>query len=329
MDKVVLPATEVPSWRTMDALRKGVAHRLLFTTWGGIGDQICAEPTLRFALQTFKSSEVYLYTEIPELFAHLPFKKVFTKSDKPDFSDFLVLNTINNPESLTWEFVSHCVTHCVDFPSICSIRCTLPINFKAVVLPVTVGPKFEEKHRYLCQPNFVAIHAGKHWESKTFPVEWWDTVLKECLDHGLTPVLFGKEITQDQGTVATDTRGCIDLRDALSLSESIWLLQRMHALICNDSSPMHMAATGKAKIAFVASAKHQDYLYHWRKNDNGQAEWAWRMKHFNTGGLWDTLDYCPNKKETVLVDKCDSQLLKTWLPNPLDVVKWVVENGAC
>jgi hypothetical protein len=324
--RVVMPAEQIPSFRTMVALKNKVADNLMFTTWGGLGDQICAEPTLRFALDTFKGAKVSLYTEVPEMFKHLGFHAVYTLKDKPDFEKFLVFNTITNPETLTWEFVSHCVTHCVDFPAICSLRCTLPINYKAVNLPVEIGAEKEDELKHYTDEKYVAIHAGKHWESKTFPVAWWDEVIDTLLLNGKIPVLFGKELNEEQGTVQTKTEGCIDLRNKLSLTESVWLLQRMKCLVSNDSSPMHMAATGKAHIAFVASAKHQDYLYHWRRNDSGQVEWAWRMKHFNTGGLWDTIDYCPNKEQTVLVDKCDQELLKSWLPHPSDIVSWVVSR---
>jgi hypothetical protein len=324
--KVVMPAEQIPSFRTMMALKNKVADNLMFTTWGGLGDQICAEPTLRFALETFKGAKVSLYTEIPEMFAHLSFHAVYTPKDKPDFSKFLVLNTITNPETLTWEFVSHCVTHCVDFPSICALRCTLPIDLKAVELPVEISPDRAEELSQYTDKKYVAIHAGKHWESKTFPVEWWNEVIETLVLNGKIPVLFGKEINEEQGTVQTTTKGCVDLRNKLPLVESVWLLQRMNCLVSNDSSPMHMAVSGKAHIAFVASAKHQDYLYHWRRNDEGKVEWAWRMKHFNLGGLWETIDYCPNKESTVLVDKCDPELLKAWLPHPSEIVSWVVSR---
>lgn len=332
MDRIVIPATEMPAFRTFKAEQNGTLENILFTTWGGIGDQICAEPTLRFALEQFKNISVSLYTEYPELFSHLSFTNVFTPKNKPDFSKFFVFNTITNPETLVWQFMSHCVTHCVDFPSLCSLRCTLPIDYKAVKLePVPSLDPFDsrkllqiEKYMGAVDPDkCVAIHAGKHWESKTFPVEWWNEVIDLLIADGFVPVLFGKEVEEHQGTVATKTDGCLDIRNATSLTESIYLLQRMKYLICNDSSPMHMAATGRAHIAFVASAKHQDYLYHWRKNDQGKVEWAWRMKHFNKGGMWDVIDYCPNKKENVLVDKCDPELLKSWLPQPQEIIQWI------
>lgn len=319
MDKVIVPAVEIPSWRTTKALQDGVANKLLFTTWGGIGDQICAEPTLRFAIDAFKDSDVYLATENPELYSHLKFKKVYdTKKVKPIFENFLVFETIPDPKRLTFEFVSHMVTHCVDFPSLASLRCMLPMSYKSVILKPQVSLDRQQELSKYTHYRYVAIHAGKHWESKTFPKEYWDEILQILIEQGFTPVLFGKELDETQGTVDTITEGCIDLRGKTTLEESIWLLQRMQSMITNDSSPMHMAATGEAYIAFIASAKHHDYLYHWRKN-----QWAWRMKHFNKGGVWDIISLCPNQADEVVVDKLDQNVLKSWLPEPKEVVKWI------
>jgi hypothetical protein len=130
----------------------------------------------------------------------------------------------------------------------------------------------------------------------------------------------------NRGTVDVNPEGCIDLRNKTSLMETMYLLKCATSLITNDSSPMHMAAVGNAYIAFVASAKHHDYLYHWRKPIFAdQPVWSWRMKHFNLGGMWDTMDHCPNKKEEVTVDKCSEKLLATWLPEPAEMPQWVLD----
>lgn len=332
-DTCVIPGHQVPSFRTAVALQNKTATNLLFTTWGGIGDQICAEPTLRFALDTFKGCDVSLATDFPELYQHLKFKKVYDlKIERPDFSKYLKFDTINDPKSLTWEFMSHCVTHCVDFPSLCALRCQLPISYRAVELkPPHPDHRFFNmlKHE-IEQTDFmeftydkaVFIHAGAHWESKTFPVDWWDDVIADLIDNGYQPVLIGRVMDDNRTTVDVSGKGCIDLRNKTSLSETLWLLQQANFVLTNDSSPMHMAAPGTAHIAFVATAKHPDYLYHWRRNEQGRIEWSWRMKDFGLGGMWELMDHCPNKESDVLIDKCDPNILKAWLPDPRVFSLW-------
>lgn len=324
MDQIVLPAREIPSFRVSEARRRGVADNLLFTTWGGIGDQLCAEPTLRFALDTFKNCNVSLATAYPELFTHLNFVKVYnTREEQPIKENYLVFDTIPDPSRLSFEFFSHSVTHCVDYPAISSLRCTLPISYKSVIQRPIVSEETQKHLSQFTDKKYVAIHAGKHWQSKTFPKWWWDEVLSELIRLEFVPVLFGKEIDETQGTVDVNPYRCIDLRNILSLSESIWLLQRMNSMITNDSSPLHMAATGKAHIAFVASAKHQDYIYHWRREPGVEPQWAWRMQHFNSGGIWDLLSHCPNQEESVLIDKVDEKILESWLPETEEIVQWI------
>jgi hypothetical protein len=96
----------------------------------------------------------------------------------------------------------------------------------------------------------------------------------------------------------------------------IGILRSARLVITNDSAPLHIAATGKAFIGFVATAKHQDYIHHWRRNENGEAQWAWRMKHYNRGGIWGDMCIMPNKIEDTSVDKCTADQMKRWLPDP-------------
>ena len=145
----------------------------------------------------------------------------------------------------------------------------------------------------------------------------------ELRGEGYQVVLIGKDVDENIGTVNVDATGCIDLRNRCTLSETIYLLQNSNYLVCSDSSPLHMAATGRAHIAFVATAKHQDFIYHWRKNEDGKVEWAWRMQHFNRGGMWEVVDQCPNKSHNVTVDLVDQETLVGWLPGTDEILQYV------
>lgn len=315
------PGVQIPSFCSSYAIQEGVQNKILFKTPGGIGDQICAEPTIRFAIDNFKDVEISLATRIPDLLGHLKVKEVFNINDNVDYDKYFVLHTYVNNQWLIWDFVSHGLTHCVDFPSICALQGTIPIDYKAIQLPVELD---DASHLIeYTKSKYVGVHASKNWESSTYPVEWWDSILKGLIRNGFVPVLFGKEINETQGTVQTLTEGCVDLRNKLSLKESTWLLQRMKSVVCNDSSPYHMAASGNAFIALIITAKHHDFLLHWRRDLSGKVQWAWRTKAFNKGGMWDLTDRCPNKAESFKTDRVDINILKTWLPEPSEIVSWV------
>ena len=324
-DTVQLPAREIPTFRTFDAIRRGKEKNFLLKTWGGLGDQICAEPTLRFALDTFKGCEISLASEVPELFGHLRFKRVYDlKTEKPDENDYFVFDTISTPDRLTWEFFSHCVTNCVDFPALCAFRSQLPVSYRHVQLQPHL-PSVSVQNMLL-DDRTVILHPGKHWPTKTFPAEWWNRVIDSLWKQDCMPVIIGGSTEQNPGTVTgIETDHAVDLRCRLTVSDSIWLLQNAKALITNDSSPLHMAAShdprydsGKAMIHYVATCKHPDFISHFRFG-----EWAWRMKNHGLGGIWETLNHCPNQEETVQVDQCTAEQLESWLPVPESMVEQV------
>ncbi len=325
-DRVVIPAPMIPGFRTSIAIQNKVERKLLFRTWGGLGDQICAEPTLRYALKAFKDCEVSLSSEMPELFKHLAFKEVFDeKKVKPIFENFLIFETITTPDdsNLVWQFFSHMLTNCVDFPSLCALRSQLPVKDREIFLKGS-RPILSEKD---LGDRPVFIHAGRHWPSKTFPKDWWDETLKEIQKCDLTPVLIGADTDDNRGTVDIDTKGCVDLRNLLTVRQTIWLLQRAKVLLTNDSSPLHMAAstdpyqpaeTGNCHIKFIATCKHPDFITHWRKG-----RWQYREENLGLGGMWDIVSNCPNQEKKITVDNIDEDILRTWLPTPKSVAESV------
>ncbi len=323
VNECTIAAWKMPEYRTALAIQREVERNLLFKTWGGIGDQICAEPTLRFAFSKFNGCEISLASEMPELFSHLPFKDVFDlKKHKPHEDRYLTFNTIVSPTTdLTWQFMSHCLINCVDFPSLCALRLQLPVKDREIILkPPTPTSSLENLPAF---DKSVYVHAGRHWPSKTFPKDWWDAVITGLLRCGIVPVLIGGDTDDNRGTVDVDTSGCVDMRNKLSISDSIWLLQRCQVLLTNDSAPLHMAASGNAWIGFIATCKHPDYIGHWR-----HGEWMWQEENLGKGGMWDLVDFCPNKEQEVSVEFVDEAILRTWLPEPMKVVEWTLNKLA-
>lgn len=322
-NNVIVPGTMIQSFRTQVAIDRGVEQNIMLRTWGGLGDQICAEPTLRFAIKTFKGCKVSLASEMPELFEHLDFDAVFDlRKATPIYENYLLFDTIVPPSHLTWEFMSHMLVNCVDFPSLCAFRCQLPTADREVVLEP--DDKVFHKIAVLHSPGdwsrCVAVHAGRHWQSKTFPAPWWNSVINGIIRTGFIPVLIGANTDDNRGTVDVDTLSCIDLRNKLSVMESVALLQSVPVLVSNDSAPIHMAASGDSWIGYVATCKHPDYITHWRKG-----QWSWRMENLGLGGIWDVLDYCPNKQNAVEAENVGEHLEK-WLPTPDSVAEWVASK---
>lgn len=320
-DIVQMPAVCMPGFRAQLAAERGLSGKILIKTWGGLGDEICTEPTLRYILKEFDDCEISLAAERPELFRHLNFKRVFDlKNEQPIWDNYFVLQTIVPPEDLVWQFFSHMLTHCVDFPSLCAVRCQLPVASREVILR-PLEPKNVADLVSLIPHSAVFVHPGKHWASKTFPKDWWDEVLGCVISRGGTPVLIGADTDDNRGTVDVDTKGSIDLRNKLSINDSIWLLQRAKVLLTNDSSPLHMAVTGDAWIGFIATCKHPDYIMHWRKG-----QWGYRQKNFGLGGIWDIVNNNPNAVDEVTAEFVEESVLRSWLPDPGNIANWAVDK---
>jgi Glycosyltransferase family 9 (heptosyltransferase) len=331
-DAVAIPANQMPGYRTWKAIQNKVEKNLLFRTWGGLGDQICAEPTLRYAFGAFKDCEITLASEQPSLYRHLNFKRVFNlKEEQPIWAKYFLFDTIVPPTSLTWQFFSHCITNCVDFPSLCALRCQLPTKDREIYL-VPEKPS-TEVHELVSDGHSnrrVFIHPGRHWPSKTFPKAWWDSVMSGLIGVGLIPVIIGGDTDDNRGTVDVMTEGCVDLRNKISIMDSIWLLQRARVLLTNDSVPLHMAAsvdprnyqdTGNCWTGYIATCKHPDYITHFRKG-----VWQWREENLGLGGIWEITDHCPNKEQDISVEFVSEEQLLKWLPEPGVVVEWALNK---
>lgn len=314
-----------PALRTVDAVNRGVSKNILINCWGGIGDQICSEPTVRHALNNFKECKITVATTIPELFWHLPLHDLYDlrKMHKPIHDDYWVCEPIPNQGShnLASQVISHMAMNCVDFPSVAAFRMQLPIKDKEIILVPKLPTDDTILEMGINYRKYVIVHAGRHWQSKTFPKAWWNAVLESIKKAGFIPVIIGKEDGPTQGTVDVDVSGCIDIREKTKINDTIWLLQNAGVLICNDSSPLHMAASGKAWIGFFASVKHPDFITHWR---NGQ--WSWRMQNLSVDGIYNYFSFCPNTSEDLLLDNVGEDLVKKCLPSPEIVGPWCKEK---
>jgi hypothetical protein len=317
--RVVLPARMVPSFNVKEAFDRGVERKFLINTWGGLGDQVCAEPAIRYALKAFPKCEISLATRQPDLFTHLNFKEVFdTRKVNPVHDHYMVFQSIVTPDHLLWEFISHMISHCVDFPSICMFRCQLPNADKEIQLPdypvenPLVGQVLELGKKALI------IHAGKHWPSKTFPKDYWDEQVRAFQREGFQTVLIGKEGFEvgsgNVGFVDVSPEGSIDLRNQLSMRDLVCLLKNSHYLFSNDSAPIHIAAAGDAFIGFVASCKHPDYITHWRKGQFG-----YKTKNFGLDGAWNHFDHSPVQDQEVKAEELPVGLMEKILPAPHEV----------
>lgn len=310
MEKVIymvdIPAKNIPALK-YEIARKGDIKQIMMTTWGGLGDQVCGEPALRYAFKLFKDYKLSLLTKYPELFTHLPFEKVYSPEEARELNDqeWLVINTNEHHMNMTRNFIHHNYSQVVDFSTICAFQRQIDVKSRQVWLPT----KHADRSQYQYD---IVIHPGRHWQSKTFPAYWWKAVVDQiCSVYGSVAVV-GKHVDEETGFVDFELHpNCTDLRNKLSLVELSTVLQDAKLVITNDSAPLHMASAGNAYILFGATCKEPEYLLHWRHGIFG-----WKMKNFTTDGLWNYQDSCPVRAEPLPIDQMPHDILVRSLPDP-------------
>lgn len=246
------------------------------TVNGGLGDQLCAEPAIRFMREEQYPDDLFVVsTHWPRAFAHLTGMGVTVmENNRPQgvFPDtpFYRVNTLPEPSELQWRIVSHLLCHSVDYTSMALMHRTLPMHRKTPHFEV--WPRDRARVQALLAgvdvSRVVAVHAGRHWNSKTFPQAWWQAVV-DGLARDRTVVLVGKtEQTTDaslRGTVpVTCPEGGVDLRERLDLGGLAALLEAAPVLVTNDSAPVHLAGSFDNRIVLVPSCKHPDHILPFR-----------------------------------------------------------------
>lgn len=312
-------ANDVPAIRIAKAIGDGVSKNILFIVDGGIGDRICAEPTLRYSFHSFDELEFSLLCETPELFGHLPFKNIYRSLDKVPKDQYLALHTYGNG-NLSNQFFNANLMHSVDFASVSSIRMQIPVEFKK---PNLIGnppiDSLKELLRISGEDKWVLLHPGKTWDSRTIPKEWWEDLILDIVEAQLLPIIIGNN------TIDINTKYCIDMRSKFSLSECVYVSQSA-PLVTNDSGPLHMAASGRHKIAYLSTVRHPDLLKHWRFDETGRNyEYGCNMKNFTKNKPWELFMDFPNNLEEKRIDKFPTgRSIDEFLPDQGGIVEWLL-----
>jgi ADP-heptose:LPS heptosyltransferase len=301
------------------AANRGVENNVLLKIEGGLGDIVCAEPAIRFAMHQFKGINWTIQSTSPELFGHLG-AKLLRSQDKVNLDEYLVLEGVKIPDSLIWQFLPHMTIHSVDYWSMALFGWQQTREFKQIQLPDFACSNMEAQYVKDNAEDFVIIHAGKHFPSKTFSAKWWDSIIREFKAAGFKVCLVGKTIDKHCGYVQTTESVDVDLRDKLGLFDFVDLLKKGKYLFSNDSAAIHIAAAGDSFIGFIASIKHPDYITHTRNNQFG-----YKTKNFANGFLGDIINISFNNTKLIELNDLPAVIVNKLLPEASEVAGYYKE----
>lgn len=264
---------------------------------GGLGDQVASEPLIRYmAEKLYPKDTMVVRTHHPEIIDHIPGITILPDGQKMPDTGFYHMNLMPPGPS---EF-SFNLCHPLDYVSLKTIKGQL-IGLDRCI-------KLESYARLsLDVSKAVLVHPGKGWPSKTFPAEWWASVIRGICQLGITPVVIGSD------TVDLDIpHAAIDLRGTLPLKELFQLIASAPVLISNDSSPVHIAGAFKNFVILIATCKQPEHVVPYRYGDLNKVL-----------GKVIPRALCPNQLSEGRMDYCTPEELAEALPSPFAVVEQV------
>jgi ADP-heptose:LPS heptosyltransferase len=270
-----------------------------------MGDQLCAEPAIRYTQKLYPDANFFVVTHFPRLFEHLPIP-ILNYDQWKGLNDAVITMHTCPEDDISEHKMSHVLFHPTDFASMSMIKRVLPNNEKTIKLKVDVSDVVSVldllKNVDTNKPT-VLVHPGKWWPSKTLPTEWWQQIV-DGLSEKLTVVLIGKTIDEQQGYLPiTCPPTGIDLRDLTSLGELIALISLSKCILTNDSSPLHIAGAFDNWIVTIPTCKHEDHILPFRNGTQYYKTKALRKKLLlddleirHTSFKTDTIDTIPSGK---------------------------------
>lgn len=258
---------DVQVWDQNKGIHNYKRH-ILVDVQGGLGDQVNAQPAIRYMVEKiYPGEDIVVVTHFPVLFEDIDGIRVFEHGQfqPPPQIPYRILPSLPGPETITWSIVSNLLCHTVDYCSISLLKRILPPEEKTIKLKVKKECLDNVKKICDCNlKNLTLVHAGKHWPSKTFPIEWWQEVVDSLLQKGEKVCLIGKN-ELSRGVLPVIAReGIVDVRDLLSLEELIALISEAKCLISNDSAPIHLAGAFDNEIILIPTCKHPSHILPFR-----------------------------------------------------------------
>jgi hypothetical protein len=253
------------------------AYKMQIFIWslGGLGDCICAEPTIRYVRnKLYPDADIDLFSDHHYIYHHIKgitFHKQAARLDR-EVDAFYGLETYHTHydayTDFKVDFAQHTpamLLHSVDWTSINCINRQLPLDDRTIQLEYSEEDLNGVLKHCTTPEELILIHPGRGWESKTFPVAWWQEVIDGISKAGIKVGLIGKEVSKEHGYVpVVCPQNGVDFRDKLTIPEMIALCDQSPVLISNDSAPVFIAGAADNYIILIPTCKHGDLLLPYR-----------------------------------------------------------------
>jgi hypothetical protein len=304
-------------------------NNILIEVEGGMGDQIDAEPTVRKLKENmYPLSNFVVVTDFPEAFTHIDgvqvFKRELTVRQKIPPFGYFEMETMKKPEHPSWRFASHALCHGVDFAATQCLKGPLPLKERSIKLKTDFDAVVKFLGYVGQASDLVLVHAGRGWDSKTFPADVWESYIQAIQGMGYRVALIGKRTNKEQGVVELNLdniSGVIDLVDKLSVKEMFAAISLAPVLLSNDSSPIHVAGAFDNWIGVIATCKHPELILPYR---NGSV--YHKAEALEKEPMYDQYKNYPTYVDGATIDWVPGGDIRKYLPD-VDTIKRFIKNA--
>jgi hypothetical protein len=211
-----------------------------------------------------------------EVYDHIKGLNLTKDYPKIELDAVIEMNTHQLPWDGFGKYMPFQFTHCVDWVSAITLGQQLPDDDKEIRL--TYEPEHLKEARDICPTleNLVLVHPGIAWVSKTFPIEYWQSIIDGLKAEGFEVGIIGKDVKESHGVLPVNAEGCVDFRNKLSMKGLFALIDKAKTLISNDSAPIHIAGAFDNNIILIPTCKHPDHILPFRN----------RSKDYKTKALY-------------------------------------------
>jgi ADP-heptose:LPS heptosyltransferase len=313
---------DIKQWKE-DSPNYQYTRNIIIRLSAGMGDQIDSEPVARYVKKLYPEANIYLTTHFPRAFKHLK-KYGIEVSSYDDWKGLNDAAIIFENKSKSVGLLSHPLFHPTDFSAMSMIRRNLPIEEKQIMLEVDavdIKNLLELSKNSNTNKKKIIVHAGKWWDSKTFPKHWWQKVV-DLLSEKLCVVLIGQTKSEKQGYVDIDCpKDGLDLRDMTNLGELIALISLCKVTLTNDSSPIHIAGAFDNWIVLIPTCKHPDNTLPYRNSST-----RYKTKALYKKLLVDDLDLRHTEFNFDSIDKIPKgAIIEDYIPEPEKVAEEIFD----
>jgi ADP-heptose:LPS heptosyltransferase len=309
---------------------------LFLNIGGGLGDQVCAEPVVRYIREKlYPDADIYAISTYPELFSHISDIKVSKEVPTEEVDAVYRMDLHPDQTKAHHQNMIYNLSHPVDYISLTTLKRILPAKDKQIKLPMhkqgelPYNPNAQRevgKVWSICPDiydgNLILVHPGTGWESKTFPVEWWQAVIDGLTTADFKVGIIGRDLQKAGITHGAEhsylgvkcPQSGIDFRDKLSTLGLMALIRDSPILISNESAPIHIAGAFDNWIILIPTNKNPEHVLPYRHGST----W-YKAAALYKNAAFEDYQFRPSNVEAESIARL-KRPIEYYLPDPREVI---------